>query len=108
MEQITEEEKKEFRGFLEVIYGSQVNRWNINVEVLKLFEVLIRKSETCSQSMDLVPRPFVAGNAIKWASKQARKAVLRILKRKEKQYFVCLRAAGLGMKREFELASLGI
>lgn len=108
MEPLTEQEKNEFREFLSIIYGNQARSWNINLKVLKLFGELIQSSESCSRYMDMVPRPFIVGNVIKWASKQARDAVIRHLKNGGKHYLVCLRAAGLGLKTDFLMASQGL
>ncbi len=74
MDFITEQEKSEFKKLLSTIYGAQVNSWNINMKVLKLFGELMQSSESCSRYIDFVPRPFVAGSVIKWANKQARGA----------------------------------
>lgn len=108
MDPITEQEKNEFREFLSVIYGNQAKSWNINLKVLELFGQLIQSSELCSRYMDMVPRPFVVGNVIKWASKQVRDAIIRHLKNGDKHYLICLRAAGLSRKTEFIMASQGL
>ncbi len=108
MESITEQEKNNFREFLSTIYGPQANNWNINPKVLKLFGELLQSSESCSRYMDMAPRPFVAGNVIKWTSKQARDAIIRHLKNGGKHYLICLRAAGARMKPQFYLASQGL
>lgn len=108
MSLLEQSEQEEFRAILEPIYGSQVQNWTVNVKVLELLEKLLQSSERCSRQMDLVPRPFIAGNVVKWASKQARDAVLRVLKRQDKQYYTCLRAAGLKYQRQFQMAALGI
>jgi len=105
---ITEKEKSEFREFLSVIYGEQAKSWNINLKVLELFGQLIQSSDSCSRYMDMVPRPFVVGSIIKWASKQARDAVIRHLKNGGKHYLICLRAAGLSRKTDFIMASRGL
>ncbi len=93
MEPITEQEKNDFREFLSTIYGPQTKNWNINLKVLELFGELLQSSESCSRYMDMVPRSFVAGSVIKWASKQARDAIIRHLKNGGKHYLICLRAA---------------
>ncbi len=68
MESLTPEEEKEFQEILSYFYGDQAYNWRINVKVLKLLEELLRKNESCSKYMDMVPRPFYLGNALKWAS----------------------------------------
>ncbi len=108
MERITEQEKKEFQSILSVIYGEQALKWNINFKVLELFGRLIKTSEACSRHMDLIPRPFYLGNAVKWVSKQARNAVIRHLKNGGKHYLLCLKVTGLHMKTDFIMASRGL
>lgn len=108
MDTITEQEKNKFREFLSVIYSHQTKSWNINISVLELFGQLIQSSESCSRYMDMVPRPFVVGNVIQWASKQARNAIIRHLKNGGKHYLICLRVAGLRLKPKFILASQGL
>ncbi|MCW8127551.1 hypothetical protein [Microbulbifer halophilus] len=108
MDPITEAEKSEFRELLAVIFGDQALQWNINIKVLELFGQLMQSSESCSRYMDLVPRPFVAGSVIQWAKKQARSAIIRHLKNGGEHYLICLRAAGLGRKTEFHMASQGL
>jgi hypothetical protein len=109
MEPITEEEAKEVRDILEKFYGSIVRTWNINYAVYELLGQLITKSKQCTRAMHLVPRPWDFSNPIKWAQKQIRQAVIRYLKTPEGQhYIICMKAAALGMRRDFEMASLGL
>ncbi|KEQ18701.1 hypothetical protein [Endozoicomonas numazuensis] len=108
METLTNEEKKEFQDILSVFYGNQAYSWNINLKVLKLLEQLLRKNEDCNKYMDKVPRPFYFGNALNWASKQARNAVIRHIKGRNKSYYICLKGSAIGMRTKFQLASMGI
>ncbi|MCU7858977.1 MAG: hypothetical protein KZQ86_03915, partial [Candidatus Thiodiazotropha sp. (ex Lucinoma kastoroae)] len=64
--------------------------------------------DSCSRYMDLVPRPFYFGNAIKRMSKQARNAIIRHLKNGGEHYLLCLRVTGLSMKTDFIMASRGL
>ena len=108
MEALSSEEKKEFQDILSVFYGNQAYQWNINIKVLELLEELLRKNDDCNRYMDKVPRPFYFGNALKWASKQAREAIIRHIKGRNKSYYVCLKASAVGMRTKFHLASMGI
>lgn len=108
MEPLSPEEKKEFQEFLSYFYGEQAYTWNINMKVLKLLEELLRKNDFCSKYMDMVPRPFYFGNALKWASKQARNAILRHLKNRDKSYYACLKGAAIGMRTKIQAASMGL
>jgi hypothetical protein len=108
MESITHEEQLEFQEFFSYLFGDQARRWNINMPMLKLLEELLSKNKSCSKYMDMVPRPFYIGNAIRWTSRQARQAVIRHLKRKHKSYFLCLKSSAFGMRTKFQAASMGI
>lgn len=104
---LSESETQEFQKILSYLYGDVALSWNINLRVLELLERLLRKSDFCSRSLDLVPRPFVVGGVIKWASKQARDVVLRHLRNQDKHYYACLKGAALSMRTRFELAAMG-
>ncbi|WDD99835.1 hypothetical protein [Thalassomonas actiniarum] len=108
MEPISQEEKRDYQEILSQIFGSLAKKWNINIRVLKLLEELLQHSKSCSQYMDKIPRPYYFGNTIKWASKQARQAVARHLKRGDEHYLLCLRGAGLKMRTKFQMAAMGI
>jgi hypothetical protein len=108
MDPLTTEEKKEFQEILSYFYGEQTYNWNINMNVLKLLEELLRKSDSCSKYMDMVPRPFYVGNALNWANRQARNAIIRHLKGRDRNYYLCLRGAAIGMRTKFQAASMGL
>jgi len=87
VEQITTEEKVDFRNFLVKLYGQQANSWQINNKVLDLIEEIILKSEGCTKYIHAVPRPSninPAGTVKKWAFKQARRALARYLNKADK------------------------
>lgn len=108
MDAITEQEKKDIQGFLATIYGNQALKWNVNIRVLELFGELLKASDSCSRYMDMIPRSYYAGNAIKWVSKQARQAVIRHLKNSGEHYLLCLRGVGVKHKSAIYMASLGL
>lgn len=107
MEVLSEQEKDDFREIISIIYGQQVNSWNINIKVLELFEELLDSGESCSRYIDMTPRPFVAGSPIQWGNKQVRDAIVRHLINGGKHYLICLRAAGMRLKPKFILVSQG-
>ena len=109
MEPIDEEEAKEVRDVLEKFYGPVVQNWRINYAVYELLGQLIIKSKQCTRAMHLVPRPWDFSTPIKWAKKQIRQALIRYLKTPEGQhYIICMKAAAVGMRTDFGLASLGL
>lgn len=106
MKAITEAEKKDVQEILSHIFGRRAYEWSLNIHVLELLDEHLRKSDSCSRYMDLLPRPYFLGNAIKWASRQARDAVIRHLKNGGKHYLLCLRGVGIGMRTRFQMASM--
>lgn len=109
MDPISEEEANELREVLEKLYGPVAKNWNINYSVYELLGQLIVKSKQCTKAMHLVPRPWDYSNPIKWAQKQVRQAIVRYFKTPEGQhYIICMKAAALGMRSDFESASLGL
>lgn len=89
MDQLTAEEKKEFREILSYFYGDQVYSWGINIKVLRLLEELLNKNESCNKYMDTVPGPFYFGNALKWAGKKGSKSNFEASERKRGIVTIC-------------------
>jgi hypothetical protein len=59
--------------------------------------------------MHLVPRPWDLSNPVNWARRQVRQAVVRYFTTPEgRHYIVCMKAAALGMRSDFEIAALGL
>lgn len=109
MEPITAEDEREMRDVLEKFYGPVVRSWNINYSTYELVGQLITKSKLCTQAMHLVPRPWDLSHPVKWAQRQVRQALVRYLRTAEGQhYMLCMKAAALGMRSDFEAASLGL
>lgn len=109
MDPISQEEANEVRDILGKFYGPAAKNWDINYAVYELLGRLIVKSKTCTTAMHLVPRPWDFSNPIKWAQKQVRQAVVRYFKTPESQhYLICMKSAALGMRADFESASLGL
>jgi len=105
MEPISEEEKQELREILSNFYGRQAFSWGITKRSYELFGELISKTRQCDAAMDWVPRPFFVGNALNWAKKQVRQAIVRHFKKDEnKHYLLCMRGASLAMKTQFFMA----
>lgn len=102
---ITQEEVETVRKALVKLYGPQAKSWSVNGQTFELLGRLIGKTTGCDKAMDIVPRPHSGGNVGKWASKQARGAITRLLKRPEADHYIaCMKSAALGMKTEFVLA----
>lgn len=108
MEQLTQQEKKDFQEILSTLFGDQALKWDINLKVLELFGELLENSKSCGRYMDIVPRPFYVGSVINWAAKQARQAVIRHFKNEGKHYAACLKATAYKWKMQFILASRGL
>jgi len=72
MEPISKEEADEMRYVLGTLFGGQTANWKINAEVYELFGQLAEKSGTCTDAVDLLPRPYSGPPTLKWAMKQVR------------------------------------
>lgn len=92
MEPISEEEKQELRAILSNFYGNQALSWGITKRSYELFGELISKTRQCDAAMDWVPRPFFVGNALNWAKKQVRQAIVRHFKKDENKHYLCKRS----------------
>ena len=44
MEQLTQQEKKDFQEILSTLFGDQALKWDINLKVLELFGELLENS----------------------------------------------------------------
>lgn len=109
MDPISQEEATEVRLILEKFYGPVAKHWDINYAIYGHLGKLIVKSGKCTTAMHLVPRPWDFSNPVKWSSKQVRLAVIRYFKTPESQhYLICMKSAALGMRADFESASLGL
>lgn len=101
------DEKKQLKEFLQSVYGPQVQSWQMNSGVFDLTYGMLKKSEKCSDLMDLVPRPMPYGqSAAKWLAKEVRKALLRQLKERKQHYTACVKSVSLSMKTEFYMEAL--
>ena len=106
---IAEDEKNDLREILRNFYGNQVDSWNITLESFELFGELIAKTKACDVAMNFVPRPYIGGSVIKWATKEIRQAITRhFLKPENKHYIICMKVASYSMKTKFVLAQHGI
>ena len=107
MEPISKEEADEMRYVLATRYGGQTATWKINAEVYELFGQLVEKSGTCTDAVDLLPRPYSGPPTLKWAMKQVRQGLIRYFKSQRGQhYLMCMRAAAMGFKTDIQLAAV--
>ncbi len=105
MEPISEKEKQELRKVLSYFYGNQSLSWGITKHSFELFGELILKTKQCNSAMNWVPRPFFVGNALNWAKKEVRLAIVRHFRKDENQhYLLCMRGTSLAMKTQFFMA----
>ncbi len=102
------QERDDLRAFLLGLYGAQVNSWNMSDEVFNIAFKMVRESSSCSDAMDLVPRPLPVGVApINWLKGQARKAFLRQLKNRKEYYVSCLNYIKLHYRTHITMAGRG-
>lgn len=106
-EPLTPDEIQDIKDILGSFYGAQTQSWRISIKTLDVLGQLIEKTKACDGVMDLIPRPFGGGSAIRWGSKQVRRAVLRQLKTdKGKHYIACMRASAASMRTDFYMSGL--
>lgn len=101
--------KDDLKEFLITLFGNKARRWEMNDKIFNLTFELVAASQSCSDAIDLVPRPMPLGSApIKWLTKEARGIFLRKLKDKKENYAMCLKAAAYTMSFKFDMAAQGI
>ena len=102
-------EQQDLKEFLVALFGRQAQGWPMNEGIFNLTYELIQESGTCSDLMDLVPRPHgYFSNPISWMKKQARETFLRVLKDRKDHYVVCVKSAAIKMVRRFQMAAVGV
>lgn len=105
MENLSDEEKTEMRVLLSKLYGNQALSWGITIRSYELLGELISKTKQCDGAMSWVPRPFYVGNALNWAKRQVRQAIVRYFNKDEsRHYLLCMNGAALAMKSRFFMA----
>lgn len=101
-ESLTALEVQDTKDILGHFYGAQTQNWPISIKTLEVLGQLIEKTKACDGIMDLIPRPYGGGSAIRWGSKQVRNTVLRQLKANSgKHYITCMRASAASMRTDF-------
>ncbi|WP_396587816.1 hypothetical protein [Bermanella sp. R86510] len=101
--------KDDLRDFLIEVFGSKAQKWTMTDRMFELTFERLRDSGSCSDLMDLVPRPYAIGKQpIKWLSKEIRGQVIRQLKDRKKHYATCLAAVSWHSAHKFSMASQGI
>jgi len=101
-------EKELLKEFLVSLYGNQANNWNMSEEVFNITYKMIEGASSCSDAMDLVPRPHALGKApIQYLKKEIRKNFIRELKDRKEYYKACLGLTALRYKSPIEIATLG-
>ena len=106
---ISEDEKNDLKKILRNFYGNQVDSWLITLKSFELFGELIAETKACDVAMNFVPRPYIGGSIIKWASKEIRQTIVRhFLKPENKHYIICMKVASYKMKTKFILSQHGI
>lgn len=85
-----------------------ITRNEINDQVVEVVSEALIQTRTCSDSMDLVPRPPSGPANVKWALKQVKKAAKRMLKKKDSRvYNICKVGVAFKWRRALELAKYG-
>lgn len=110
---ITEDDKALIKAYLNTIYDGQATNWTINDKVAGVVEVMLRESEKCSESMDVVPRPHnITGSGLSYIRKQllgiAKRTTKRHIYEIKKQYVVCSLVLKLAYRTPLSMARSGL
>jgi hypothetical protein len=102
-------DRENLQDFLVEVFGAKARRWTMTDRMFELTFELLKASGSCSDLMDLVPRPYALGKQpIKWLTKEVRGVILRKLKERQRHYSSCLKTAAWHSAHKFEMASQGI
>lgn len=109
VEPITDMEAAEMRKLLAPLFGPQVHAWQITPRHYELLGKMIEQSQTCTEAMHWVPRPYDFGNPLNWVRRQVRDAVRRaLLSDRSQTYVACTKTAARNWASEFHLAGQGL
>jgi len=101
-------DRENLKEFLHSLYGSQVNTWGMSDGVFEVVLEMLKESSSCSDLMDLVPRPHALGKApLKYLSKEARSIIIRKLKERKEYYSYCLTTVSRNYRTKVQMASMG-
>lgn len=105
-ETVSEELKDIIRRSMRRFYGDQVDQWDINYKMVKVFDKWMSKVSEVCKAFDYVPRPLAlpirsATGLIRYLVKYGKKIVSE---HESQANYSCMLAAAAGMKTEFWMA----
>ena len=108
MSKLSDGEQRSLKRALRPLFGPQVDNWQMNEKVLELYGELLSKSRTCSEAMDLVPRPYTGFGAKAYIRRELKRIARAATGEKKGMYISCLKGAAYGMKNRFHMAASGL
>lgn len=107
---ISDKDKQYAKAILAAFYGQNIaENISINEKTVDLIGQMLEKTYTCTEAMELVPRPVSPVGAkpgVNWALKQIRKTGMRILNSSiQKISLTCKRAVAASFRGKIELSS---
>ena len=105
---LTEAEKEDLRKILVALFGQfNVENWGINYQTLEQLTEMISTTKACSRLIDLVPRPAGWMPGVAYIRRELRNIARRMVSNKG-EYQMCINAAYLRYRRQFDLLGQGI
>ena len=107
---INHDDKKHAKAILTAFYGRNIaESIRINEKTIDLIGQMLEKSNSCTEAIELVPRPISPTGArpgVQWALKQIRKTGTRLLNSPaQKVSLTCKKAVAASFRSRLELES---
>jgi len=104
---VPESAKEDVKIILNGFYGHDfADRININKKVVEVVSEMILSAESCSRSIDLVPRPAGVKPALAWVFRQLANMARRVVNN-DGVYIMCKNEVARQYRRHIEQASMG-
>ena len=103
--ELSHTEKDDIRKVLQPVFGRQVSTWEISPAFAEVFADYVTRVQKTCPAMKLVPRFMHPGlEARRYVMRELRRIARTMATETNQMNLHCMRAAGLGMRTEFELA----
>ncbi len=107
--ELTQEDREYTIAILNFFWPSQkLTSDQITERLVNFAADTLESASTCSDNMDLVPRPVGIKPNPKWALKQIRKIGKRFIKNDPKIYFICKKSVAYSKRGDFNNALAGL
>lgn len=107
--EMTQEDREYTATIINFFWPEQrVSPEGVTDSMVRLASDALSSANTCSDNMDLVPRPTGVKPDLKWALKQIRKIAKRIHENNAGVYFVCKQAIAYSFQGRLQEAKAGL